>query len=68
VNKGITAAVRHAITTAFNGVQGRELRRHAGQRRASGLLPYHDFASKVPASLQAELATIKTGIENGTIK
>jgi basic membrane protein A len=32
------------------------------------LAPFHDFASKVPASLQAELATIKAGIENGTIQ
>ena len=32
------------------------------------LSPFHDFASKVPASLQAELKTIQTGIENGTIK
>jgi hypothetical protein len=32
------------------------------------LSPYHDFASKVPAALQAELKTIETGIENGTIQ
>ena len=30
--------------------------------------PFHDFASKVPASLQAELKTIQTEIENGTIQ
>jgi len=33
-----------------------------------GLAPYHLFAGKVPASLQAELKTIQTQIENGTIK
>jgi len=32
------------------------------------LAPYHDFASKIPASLQSELATVKAGIENGTIQ
>ena len=26
------------------------------------LAPFHDFASKVPASLQSELATVKAGI------
>jgi basic membrane protein A and related proteins len=32
------------------------------------LSPFHDFASKVPAALQAELKTVMTDIENGTIK
>jgi len=32
------------------------------------LSPFHDFASVIPASLQAELKTIQTGIENGTIQ
>ena len=32
------------------------------------LSPFHDFASKVPASLQSELKTIQTGIENGSIQ
>ena len=32
------------------------------------LSPFHDFASVVPASLQSELKTIETGIENGSIQ
>ncbi len=32
------------------------------------LAPYNDFASKVPASLQSELATIKAGIISGKIQ
>jgi hypothetical protein len=32
------------------------------------LSPYHDFASKVPQTLQTELNTIATGIENGSIQ
>ena len=32
------------------------------------LSPFHDFASVVPASLQTELKTITTGIENGSIQ
>ena len=31
------------------------------------LSPFHDFASKVPSALQAELKTVQTGIENGSI-
>jgi basic membrane protein A len=33
-----------------------------------GLSPFHDFASKVPTTLAAELATIKAGIISGSIK
>ncbi len=32
------------------------------------LAPYHDFASKVPASLQSEINTIKQEIISGKIK
>jgi basic membrane protein A len=32
-----------------------------------GLSPFHDFASKVPASLSSQLNTIKTGIIDGSI-
>jgi basic membrane protein A and related proteins len=32
-----------------------------------GLSSFHDYASKVPSTLSAELATIKAGIEAGTI-
>jgi basic membrane protein A len=32
------------------------------------LAPFHLFAGKVPASLQAELAQVSTGIKNGTIQ
>ena len=33
-----------------------------------GISPFHDFSSKVPSTLAAELATIKAGIISGTIK
>ena len=68
VNKGITNAVKNAVNTAANGTfkGGNYLGTLANG--GVGLAPYHDFASKVPASLQAELAKIKTDIENGTIK
>ncbi len=33
-----------------------------------GLSPFHDFASKVPASLSGDIATITAGIEDGSIQ
>jgi len=31
------------------------------------LAPFHDFASKIPASLQRELSQLATGISSGSI-
>ncbi|GAB3804037.1 BMP family ABC transporter substrate-binding protein [Humibacter antri] len=33
-----------------------------------GLAPFHDFASKVPSDLSSKIATIKSGIIDGSIK
>ena len=68
VNKGITVAVRNAITTAQNGTfkGGNYLGTLANG--GVGLAPYHDFASKVPPALQAELAKIKADIISGKIQ
>jgi basic membrane protein A and related proteins len=68
VDKGIQNAVRHAVTTAANGTfQGGN---YIGTLKNGGvgLAPFHTFESKVPAALKSQLATIKTQIENGTIK
>jgi basic membrane protein A len=67
VTKGIQAAVKNAVLTAQAGTfKGGN---YIGTLANSGVLlsPFHDFASKVPASLQAELKTIGTGIESGKI-
>jgi basic membrane protein A len=67
VTKGIVPSVEQDVLAAakstFKGGN------YIGTLANNGvsLAPYHDFASKVPAALQAELATIKTGIENGSI-
>ena len=47
-------------------VQGRD---YIGTLANGGvrLAPYHDFASKVPASLQTEIATVKAAIISGKI-
>jgi basic membrane protein A len=68
VQKGIQAAVKNAVLTAANGTfkGGDYLGTLAN--KGVGLAPYHDFESKVPASLKAEVSQIGTQIENGTIK
>jgi len=68
VEKGITTAVKVAVLSAAHGTfTGGN---YIGTLTNGGvtLAPYHDFAGQVPASVQAELAKIKTQIENGTIK
>jgi basic membrane protein A len=67
VTKGITTAVQSVVTQAQSGsFQGGT---YIGTLQNGGavLSPFHDFASTVPAALQAELKTIETGIENGSI-
>ena len=68
IQKGIQTAVKTAVLNAAHGTfKGGN---YVGTLANGGvaLAPYHDFASKVPASLQAELAQIKAGIENGSIQ
>jgi basic membrane protein A and related proteins len=68
VTKGITEAVKTAVLAAANG------KFHGGTyvgTLANGgavLSPYHNYASVVPASLQAEINTLKQEIESGQIK
>jgi basic membrane protein A len=67
VTKGIVTAVSHAVEAAASGTFSGG--NYIGTLANNGvaLAPFHDFASKIPASLQSELAQVKTGIENGTI-
>jgi basic membrane protein A len=68
VTKGIQTAVKTAVLAAASGsFKGGN---YVGNLANGGvaLAPYHDFASKVPASLQSELDTVKQGIESGTIQ
>jgi basic membrane protein A and related proteins len=68
VTKGIQTAVKNAVTTAANGsFKGGN---YIGTLQNGGvaLSPFHDFASKVPSSLQTELNTVKQGIISGSIK
>ena len=68
VTKGIAPSVEHDVLAAAKGTfTGGN---YIGTLANGGVVlsPFHDFASKVPAALQAELKTVTTDIENGTIK
>jgi basic membrane protein A and related proteins len=67
VTKGIVPAVENSVLSAAKGTFTGGT--YVGTLANGGavLSPFHDFASLVPASLQAELKTIETGIENGSI-
>ncbi len=66
VEKGISTAVKAAVLLAAHGHSGGT---YVGTLENGGavLAPFHDFASKVPASLQSELDTVKQAIISGTI-
>jgi basic membrane protein A len=68
VEKGIATAVKGAVTSAADGTfKGGA---YIGTLANGGvtLAPYHDFASKIPSSLQTEVNTIKQDIISGKIK
>jgi basic membrane protein A len=67
VEKGIVPSVKTVVLSAADGTfQGGT---YIGTLANGGavLAPFHDFASKVPASLQRELSQIATGISDGSI-
>jgi basic membrane protein A and related proteins len=67
VEKGIATAVKSAVVSAANGsFKGGT---YVGTLANGGavLAPYHDWATKVPASLQSELKTVEQGIISGSI-
>jgi basic membrane protein A len=67
VEKGIVTSVKGAVLAAANGTFSGGT--YVGTLANGGvtLAPYHDWASKIPASVQAKLKTIATGIESGSI-
>jgi len=67
VTKGIQSAVKNAVLGAASGsFKGGT---YVGTLANGGavLSPFHDYASKVPAALQAELKAVEAGIESGSI-
>ncbi len=68
VTKGIQAAVKAAIYSAQGGTfKGGN---YIGTLKNGGvaLAPFHQWNSKVPASLKKELAQVQAGIESGMIE
>ena len=68
VTKGIQAAVKTAVTNSANGTFKGGNYIGTLQNGGVALAPYHDFASKVPSSLQSEVNTVKQGIISGSIQ
>ena len=68
VEKGITESVKTAVLAAANGTFKGGNYIGTLQNGGAVLAPFHQFGSKIPASLQSELNTLKTQIENGQIK
>jgi len=66
VEKGLSASVKASVLLAAKGASGGS---YVGTLQNGGavLAPYHDWASKVPASLQSELNTLKQDIISGKI-
>jgi basic membrane protein A len=66
VEKGISTSVKTAVLDAAKGQSGGS---YVGTLANGGavLAPFHDWASKVPASLQSELNTVKQDIISGKI-
>jgi basic membrane protein A and related proteins len=66
VDKGLTASVKAAVLSASKGHTGGS---YVGTlaNGGAGLAPFHDWASKVPASLQAELKTLEQQIISGKL-
>ena len=68
VLKKVDATTKEAVTEAFNGsFKGGVI---VGDLKSGGvdLAPFHDFDAAVPAELKDELAKIKAGIIDGSIK
>jgi basic membrane protein A and related proteins len=68
VEKGIQTAVKTSVLDAAHGTFKGGTYIGTLANGGVGLAPYHDFASKVPTSLQNEINTIKGEIISGKIK
>jgi basic membrane protein A and related proteins len=67
VTKGIVEAVKTAVLSAAHGTFSGGTYIGTLANGGAVLAPYHDFASVVPAALQAEIKTLESEIESGKI-
>ena len=68
VYKGLDVAVKDAITAARDGSFSNEPYVGTLENEGTGLSPYNEFDSKVPAELKTEIDTLKADIIGGKIK
>ena len=68
VYKGMDVAVLNAIKSAKDGSFSNEPYVGTLENDGTGLAPFHDFDSKVPAELKSELDALKADIISGKIK
>ena len=68
VYKGMDVAVLNAIRSAKDGSFSNEPYVGTLENDGTGLAPFHDFDSKVPAELKSELDALKADIISGKIK
>ena len=68
VFKGMDVAVTNAIKSAQDGSFSNEPYVGTLENNGTGLAPFHDFDSKVPAELKSELDALKADIISGKIK
>jgi basic membrane protein A and related proteins len=68
VTKGIAEAVKTAVLSAANGTFAGGTYIGTLANGGAVLSPYHDFSTKVPAALQAEIKTLEQEIISGKIK
>jgi basic membrane protein A len=68
VTKGIVPAVEDSVLSAAKGTF-KTNNTYVGTLANNGaaLAPFHDFATKIPASVQTEINTLKSDIESGKI-
>ncbi len=69
VTKGLTSSVtKYALAVAAGAKLGGTNFIGTLANGGTGIAPYHDFDSKVPAALKAQLAAVSKGIQDGSIK
>jgi len=68
VYKGMDVAVHDAIKAAYDGSFSNEPYVGTLENNGTGLAPFHDFESKVPAELKSDLDALKADIISGKIK
>ena len=67
VEKGIVPSVKAVVLSVANGTFAGGTYIGTLANGGAVLAPFHDFAAKIPGTLQRELTQIATGISNGSI-